>query len=96
MDVHAETGDEEEEEQVLIPEIVVTPEEMEQISDSEEAFSDRSGDACNHTPPDFDENWNTKGVYSENYKNEIRFSKFQSGGEIRTPKILTFLETPFS
>ena len=34
MDVHAETGDEEEE-QVSITEIVITPEEMEQISDPE-------------------------------------------------------------
>ena len=34
MDAHAETGDEEEE-QVPITEIVVTPEEMEQISDPE-------------------------------------------------------------
>ena len=35
MDVHAEMGDEEEEEQVPIPEIVITPEEMEQIGDPE-------------------------------------------------------------
>lgn len=34
MDAHAETGDDEKD-QVLIPEIMVTPEEMEQISDPE-------------------------------------------------------------
>ena len=35
MDAHAETGDEEEEEQAPIAEIVVKREEMEQISDTE-------------------------------------------------------------